>query len=294
MDIELAGYHLKGLREINIILGKNGCGKSTLLRTISQGMAAGETYGSIKYITPERGGALVYEPNVDNNVMNSEGWLANTRTKNQFGQFREQTVSQYRSLETQILRVVQEAYKSKSEGAPTFDQVMAQINSLLDNIRIDDGSGGPVFKIYSRVTGEELKGDQISSGESELISLAIECLTFSRAVDVDKVNVLILDEPDVHLHPDLQGRLTRFLTDLVEEHKFVILLATHSTAMLGDLVSGTASCVALMEPGQKGIEFRQIDEVYRRILPVFGAHPLSNVFNEAPLLLVEGEDDVRI
>lgn len=31
-----------------------------------------------------------------------------------------------------------------------------------------------------------------------------------------------------------------------------------------------------------------------RILPVFGAHPLSNVFNRAPIWLVEGEDDERV
>src|SRR5690606_25385247 len=28
--------------------------------------------------------------------------------------------------------------------------------------------------------------------------------------------------------------------------------------------------------------------------PVFGAHPLSNAFNQAPVLLVEGDDDERI
>jgi hypothetical protein len=30
------------------------------------------------------------------------------------------------------------------------------------------------------------------------------------------------------------------------------------------------------------------------VIPVFGAHPLTNVFNSMPILLVEGEDDVRI
>ncbi|MFZ5500605.1 MAG: hypothetical protein ACOY58_01655, partial [Candidatus Micrarchaeota archaeon] len=41
-------------------------------------------------------------------------------------------------------------------------------------------------------------------------------------------------------------------------------------------------------------DFRAISDLYRKILPVFGAHPLSNVFNRAPILLVEGEDDERI
>lgn len=34
--------------------------------------------------------------------------------------------------------------------------------------------------------------------------------------------------------------------------------------------------------------------MYQNILPIFGAHPLSNLFNQNPILLVEGDDDVRI
>jgi len=30
------------------------------------------------------------------------------------------------------------------------------------------------------------------------------------------------------------------------------------------------------------------------VVPIFGAHPLSNIFNETPILIVEGEDDKRI
>jgi len=42
------------------------------------------------------------------------------------------------------------------------------------------------------------------------------------------------------------------------------------------------------------LRFHPITEAYRNILPIFGAHPLSNVFNAAPILLVEGEDDDRL
>jgi len=45
---------------------------------------------------------------------------------------------------------------------------------------------------------------------------------------------------------------------------------------------------------QKELDFKAISAIYKKVLPVFGAHPLSNFFNEAPILLVEGEDDERI
>ena len=86
----------------------------------------------------------------------------------------------------------------------------------------------------------------------------------------------------------------RFLDELVVEFGFTILIATHSTAILGELSSSERAAVAFMRSGDKELEFHGIDDMYRQVLPVFGAHPLSNVFNDAPVLLVEGEDDVRI
>ncbi len=52
--------------------------------------------------------------------------------------------------------------------------------------------------------------------------------------------------------------------------------------------------VAFIVPEQKEVIFENVTESLRAILPIFGAHPLSNLFNEYPILLVEGEDDERI
>jgi len=49
-----------------------------------------------------------------------------------------------------------------------------------------------------------------------------------------------------------------------------------------------------MRPGDTDLQFAPIDDGLRKVLPVFGAHPLSNIFNQAPVLLLEGDDDERI
>jgi predicted ATP-dependent endonuclease of OLD family len=53
-------------------------------------------------------------------------------------------------------------------------------------------------------------------------------------VSADSRGLLLLDEPDVHLHPDLQSRLVKFLVKLIDEFDFDILMATHSTSILGE------------------------------------------------------------
>ena len=288
MDISsINGYTLRDFNKINIVLGKNGCGKSTLLRQIEQGLAGQNGYGKTKYITPERGGSLVYEAGIEQGISSNVNYLPEQRRKNLAPSFRQQSVSQYRKLKDLVLEEF-ELDQTKSK----FDPYVEKINSLLDNIEIRRYD--VAFKIFIKDTETEINAETISSGESELISLGIECLTFTKELVRDSENIIFLDEPDVHLHPDLQVRLMHFLKKLADESNFKILIATHSTAILGALESYADTHLAFMAFGQKELNFKTVSSVYRKILPVFGAHPLSNVFNENPIMLVEGEDDERI
>ncbi|OZE13436.1 hypothetical protein CH249_01450 [Rhodococcus sp. 05-2255-3B1] len=283
------------MSRINVLLGKNGSGKSTVLKRIDAGVpAATSDWTQSKYITPERGGTLSYEPTVDTNMAQIPTWIDDTRRANRFNQFREQTVAQYRQLELGVLRTVEQQTKMGLKVDLFFSDYLGQINGLLDNIEIKSTGTDVAFKMYDKTTGSEIPAKDISSGESELISLAIECLVFAQKVSKDGRGLLILDEPDVHLHPDLQSRLMIFLKDLVERFDFDVLLATHSTPILGELAKYTDAAVCLMTARQKSFLFEPIDDMYRQLLPVFGAHPLTRVFSDSPTLLVEGEDDVRI
>lgn len=288
MDIlNIGGYTLKNLNKINIILGKNGCGKSILLRKMEQGLLRQKGYGKIKYITPERGGSLLYEAGTGQALANNVNWLSDQRRSNLTPNFRQQSVAQFVDLEILVLRK-----REHDQTQSTFDPYVAKINSLLDKIEIKRQK--TAFKIFRKGTETELTAQAISSGESELISLGIECLVFTEELIENDENILFFDEPDVHLHPDLQVRLMHFLRDLVCKSNFKILIATHSTAILGALESYSDTHLAFMVFDQKEIDFKAISAVYKKVLPVFGAHPLSKVFNEAPVLLVEGEDDERI
>jgi len=285
------GYTLWNLGRINILLGKNGSGKSILLRQLEVGMfSKGKAYGKIKYIPPERGGALAFDSTVEHQITNSPNWLAAQRRLNQRASFRQESVSQYRTLETLVLREIEGARRQDSDY--TFDLYVTAINALLDNIRVQ--RQGATFKIHVKQENAEVEAGHISSGESELISLCIECLVFSKECVPHMQNLLLLDEPDVHIHPDLQVRLMSFLRDLVAEGDFTIVVATHSTTILGALESFDGTRLGFLTHNQKEVHFKPISGIYRKVLPIFGAHPLSNIFNQAPILLLEGEDDERI
>lgn len=293
MDINnISGYNLIGLDKINIILGKNGCGKSSLLRVIEDGRSNINNLGKISYIIPERSGFLTYDAGIENSMVSNPNNLRENRNRNQFPQFKQQTTAQFRKLRDLVLSEVEASYESGKTGTPVFNSYLADVNSLLDEIEIRRSD--PTFKIFKKNSQSQLSPERISSGESELIALGIEILVFKKEIESGKTNILLLDEPDVHLHPDLQVRLMHFIKDQVDSTDFKIIISTHSTAILGSLENYSSISITFMKSGDKNLIFTPINDVYKKILPIFGAHPLSNIFNESPILLVEGEDDERI
>lgn len=289
--LDVNGYCLKNLGKINIILGKNGSGKSILLKEIEKGISIDSRYGKIKYITPERGGTLIYEPNIERSIVSDMKWLTDTRRNNQLSNFRQQSVAQFRNLELLFYREKDSNHLLWNPDN-TFANYFNNINKLLDNIEIKPDQTS--FKIYKKGAETPINANEISSGESELISLGIECLVFEKECSAEKTNVLLLDEPDVHLHPDLQARLCNFLIDIVSNNNTILIIATHSTAILSALQVYENTHIEFLISGQKELIFKKISDEYRKILPIFGAHPLSNLFNQTPIFLVEGDDDERI
>src|SRR6266542_278396 len=159
MEWSTPSFVLKDLGDVNIVLGKNGCGKSRLLRELDAQLET-EDIGKKKYVTPERGGVHLYEAHIEQNIVASPDWMPNARRVNQFPQFKQQSVVQFRRLETTVLR---EAEARKEVGS--FDPYVEKLNALLDNIELKRAD--PAFKLYELREGSEIPPAEISSGESE-------------------------------------------------------------------------------------------------------------------------------
>lgn len=279
-------HELVNFARFTVLIGKNGAGKSTSLRTLNAGDSP-----NIKYVSPERGGTLKYDANVDSTMSSNLGWLKATRQTNRFEQFRQQSAVQFRNLESAVLREIEKIPEKRADVSYTFDTILEQINQLLPAIRmVRNDMGG--FSVLTK-SGQPLDEANLSSGESELIALAIEVLVFSRQSMANKI--LLLDEPDVHLHPDLQQRFTAFVESIAVAHDLRVVIATHSTAIIGAF-SGDADLqiVPISNRDQSNFVAFSRSKVCEEILPIFGAHPLSTAFNRSPIVLVEGDDDRRV
>ena len=207
-EISTVSATLGGISNINLILGRNGAGKSRFLRALDSSLAVNAEF-NVRYVSPERAGVFRPDGNVLNAMQQDEHWLRNARHMNQVSNFKAASANLLREIELAYLRRLQQEHHIRTNLARTFQtDRLDQINQLFPNISIEQDRSSYIFRSTS---GEVIPPEQISSGESEAIALASEIMYFFETIDPTKFNLLLLDEPDVHLHPDLQARLASFL-----------------------------------------------------------------------------------
>lgn len=67
-------------------------------------------------------------------------------------------------------------------------------------------------------------------------------------------SILLLDEPEVSLHPEAQKRLIGYLLDVIKRKKLQIIITTHSTHIIDNLPKAAIKCFRVMDDGTTVIE----------------------------------------
>jgi AAA15 family ATPase/GTPase len=300
VDIQNKQWSIKNVTNINVIVGRNGSGKSRFLRSLAE-LASNPNY-FVQYISPERAGSFLADMHIGNALLHDKNWEFSTKHKNQVESFKKISATKLRELSISFGEKVQHDKDLRSDLDKTFETVsLCKINNLLSNIYIEK-KGSQEF-IFKTLLGQDISPDQISSGESEIVALGTEILDFFERLasvqNIGKTNILFLDEPDVHLHPDLQSRLARFiiaeiqeLNDNIKDNTFIII-ATHSTPLLAELARSNLCSIGTKHHGSDDVILTAASKQFEKLAPFFG-HPLSLIINKEIPFLIEGEDDERV
>lgn len=90
---------------------------------------------------------------------------------------------------------------------------------------------------------------KMSSGECTMLYLFM-CLEANMRYD----SLILLDEPETHLHPDAIAELLNALDEMLEEYQSCCVLVTHSPLLVREL---TSDCVYVMEREDKMVILRK-------------------------------------
>lgn len=296
---ELRGQrsHLNNLNKINVILGRNGSGKSRFLRDIEETASQDKSHFYVRYVSPERAGSFKRDGNVITNISNNPDWLRSIRASNQAPNFKAASAVLFREAETLYLRKLATTPEIRLDPTRNFEtDRLSKVNQLLTNVSLEMGNID--FEFRSLADGQIVSPESISSGESEAVALATEILYFFDTIEPSKFNVLLLDEPDVHLHPDLQARLGKLIIAMLDEfhnhaESIAVCLSTHSSPLVCSLADSQYVSIATKSFGADTVELKPTSAELRKVAPFFG-HPLSLSLSDDVALLLEGEDDERV
>lgn len=274
------------LPKYTVLVGKNNSGKSWLLKSINQKLQVGTEPFTVYYVSPERFGALERNTNLEDASFSNTYQRDQEKLRNQSNDFITEAISKFNGLIAQLNRSPKKTKKIR-------DIFLKNLNNKIPSIVFsytDSSESTPFhFKINDKYINPN--SDKFSSGTNQIIALMTSVMYFFYSNKYKDDAVLLLDEPDVHIHSDLQSEFIYFLTEITKKTKHKIIIATHSSSIISGFTLMNNAYIATRDDANLKMDFYKIDDYVRNLLPSLGSHSLSHTFNKSPILLVEGEDD---
>ena len=281
-------WTLSGMTDLTIVVGKNGSGKSVLLRAWRD-----QNQDGVHYVAPERTGEMDFHPSYMQEEMNMGG-RRNSSTRNFVPEYRRRIIGR---VQTFFMQRGNTRGDVAAPGDP--DEIESLLTSLTSDFAVKLLVGAPPYELTRVGTDEKIASvDQLSSGEAQLLTIGLDILTIGAIWEIENrpQRILLIDEPDAHIHPDLQVRFADFLLRVVDRFKLQVMVATHSMSLLaaaGQFGGARTSVIYLQRTGSTFVA-RSFDAARKEAATILGGHVLMGPLFGAPLLLVEGDDDFRI
>jgi predicted ATP-dependent endonuclease of OLD family len=282
---------ITGLERVNILFGKNGTGKSTFLQNIYKTQS-----NDFHLVVPERGGGnMLYQSNIFDQE-NKENERKSVRSKNYDGQYRERSISRTASI---LSSLGHKTYVKKEVVEETLVETIEALFGVFLPEFIAKFSGNQPYSIEFYRSDENNNSTkitdttQLSSGQVEALSLAADIVTQAVLWRNEKKCILV-DEPDAHLHLDLQNRFAIFIEEVSRKFDIQFIITTHSQALLASLMN-VCDSIGIVCLDSKKEEIKAIQKndnfIFSNLLSSDLA--LSKVIGRK-IVIVEGNDDFLV
>lgn len=223
---------------VHVLIGSNGVGKTTLLRRMSSSLLGSPTneaiggFASLEGGRPARFAGLVavafsaFDPFIPEVEARSD--LRYTYVGLKGGSERE-SVKTSRELAADFA----ESLAACSRG-PRRERWQRAMRILSADPNLQDSGINELLSIdgYANEANPRLLFDRLSSGHKIVV------LTTTRLIEsVEERTLVLIDEPEAHLHPPLLSSFMRVISDLLEDRNGVAIVATHSPVVLQEVPS---------------------------------------------------------
>lgn len=244
---------------VHVIIGRNGVGKTRCMKAMARALVLNDPDAETSGIIDVRSDFHPATPHPNSDRWSFAGLVAVTFSA--FDSFSLPKATRP-GMRAELVGLVKDAevepqavpHESSSETPYTFSGTFCisfercrsgprrnRLQAALSTLAND-----PLFAEASIDTLMDLPEEQWREAAEKLFSRlssghAIVLLTITRLVElVDERTVVLMDEPEAHLHPPLLSAFIRALSDLLTRRNGVALISTHSPVVLQEV---PRSCV---------------------------------------------------
>jgi len=268
---------------LTILIGPNGAGKTRILKRLKRSNFSGINSSQIRYLSSNRIGDLEqYRSKTNQYNYNADHYnLGDIDTKKAKHE----------------IEIAKGDFFVMDDRKDVFIKVSERLSVLFNRnmfIRWDSGNLKVFFS--KKDSNKEYSVALEASGLLNLVSILA-------ALYDDEIKVLLIDEPEVSLHPQLQrfvlNEIKKVAGDYNEQGKKLIVMSTHSTEMIEiNKVSDLPNYIFFLDDGSKPRQIEQSEEILKnkklKELIIRMSQSYKSAFFSKRPLLVEGISDLII
>lgn len=307
---------------LTIITGSNNSGKTTIVEairafnnttspSISEGKRNIQTNGFVKLVlTDENDKSITIEtvPTVGSSTVKNGNkkfnyYIVPSRRSmpfefNKMNMNRELYIANAQSLENQrsaVLRAFESRIFHIQENKDKFDKLIKKILGYDFKWHIEQRDSS---MYYIRCIDKDVthSGEGLGDGIWSVFTI---CAAF---VDAPDHSTIIIDEPELSIHPIIQKRLMKLFMDFSKNHQ--IIICTHSPYFINwDAIANGAQLIRIVKESTNSRCYCLTDEFHKKVTKlikdlnnphILGLEANEVFFLEDNIILVEGQEDIII
>jgi len=215
----------------------------------------------------------------------------NSDTSSMFGMTNAKIGSQIRKDSRSNLTLEQAVESQFTEPTALFYKLNTLLKEYLDlsirhqgipSINLDTLN----VEIYKYASGKRIDFEQLSSGQKSIFTLIFLVVTSEL-----ENGFLMIDEPEIHLHPNLQRKYFQLLKDFSTDFNLQSILVTHSPVFIDEKTIKTTYRFYINDGKTNIIKGENITSPDEELIKFLSYTNSSKIFFTNKVILVEGDTD---